>query len=34
MLSNASGPAEAIERWQRMAGGPNSLLTGHCVLRR
>lgn len=26
--------AEAITRWERMAGGSGTLLTGHCLLRR
>ena len=34
MFGKPSGPAEAIERWQRMAGRSGSLLTGHCLIRR
>ena len=34
VFGKPSGPAEAIERWQRMAGGCGSLLTGHCLIRR
>ena len=34
VFGKPSGPAEAIERWQRMAGGCGSLLTGHCLMRR
>ena len=33
VFGKPSGPAEAIERWQRMAGGCGSLLTGHCLIR-
>ena len=34
VFGKPSGPTEAIERWQRMAGGCGSLLTGHCLIRR
>jgi septum formation protein len=34
VFGKPSGPAEAMERWQRMAGGCGSLLTGHCLIRR
>ena len=34
VFGKPSGPGEAIERWQRMAGGCGSLLTGHCLIRR
>ena len=34
VFGKPAGPAEAIERWQRMAGGRGSLLTGHCLIRR
>ena len=34
VFGKPSGPAEAIERWQRMTGGCGSLLTGHCLIRR
>jgi len=34
VFGKPSGPAEAIERWQRMAGGRGALLTGHCLIRR
>ncbi|MCB4428402.1 septum formation inhibitor Maf [Synechococcus sp. MU1643] len=33
VFGKPSGPAEAMERWQRMAGGCGSLLTGHCLIR-
>ena len=33
VFGKPAGPAEAIERWQRMAGGRGSLLTGHCLIR-
>mgnify|MGYP003314497907 CR=1 FL=1 len=33
VFGKPSGPAEAIERWQMMAGGCGSLLTGHCLIR-
>ena len=32
VFGKPSGPAEAIERWQRMVGGCGSLLTGHFYL--
>ena len=32
VFGKPSGPAEAIERWQMMAGGCGSLLTGHCLI--
>ena len=34
VFGKPSGPAEAMERWQRMAGRRGSLLTGHCLIRR
>ena len=34
VFGKPAGPGEAIERWQRMAGGCGSLLTGHCLMRR
>jgi len=34
VFGKPSGPAAAIERWQRMAGRRGSLLTGHCLIRR
>ncbi|AII50066.1 septum formation protein Maf [Synechococcus sp. KORDI-52] len=34
VFGKPSGPEEAIQRWQRMAGGRGSLLTGHCLIRR
>ena len=34
VFGKPAGPAEAIERWQRLAGGRGSLLTGHCLIRR
>ena len=34
VFGKPAGPGEAIERWQRMAGGCGSLLTGHCLIRR
>jgi len=34
VFGKPAGPAEAMERWQRMAGGCGSLLTGHCLMRR
>ena len=34
VFGKPAGPAEAIERWQRMAGRCGSLLTGHCLIRR
>ena len=34
VFGKPSGPAEAIERWQRLAGRSGSLLTGHCLIRR
>ena len=34
VFGKPTGPGEAIERWQRMAGGCGSLLTGHCLIRR
>ena len=34
VFGKPAGPAEAIERWQRMAGRSGSLLTGHCLMRR
>ena len=33
VFGKPSGPAEAMERWQRMAGRCGSLLTGHCLIR-
>lgn len=33
VFGKPSGPAEAIERWQRMGGRSGSLLTGHCLIR-
>ena len=32
VFGKPSDPAEAIERWQRMAGRRGSLLTGHCLI--
>ena len=34
VFGKPAGAAEAIERWQRMAGRSGSLLTGHCLMRR
>ena len=34
VFGKPSGPSEATERWQRMAGRCGSLLTGHCLIRR
>ena len=34
VFGKPSGTAEAIQRWQRMAGRCGSLLTGHCLIRR
>ena len=34
VFGKPSGPSEAMERWQRMAGGCGSLLTGHCLIGR
>ena len=34
VFGKPSGPGEAIERWQRMAGRSGSLLTGHCLIGR
>jgi septum formation protein len=34
VFGKPTGPGEAIERWQRMAGCCGSLLTGHCLIRR
>ena len=34
VFGKPSGPAEAIERWKRMAGRRGSLLTGHCLIGR
>ena len=34
VFGKPAGPAEAIDRWQRMAGRCGSLLTGHCLIRR
>jgi septum formation protein len=33
VFGKPTGPGEAIERWQRMAGCCGSLLTGHCLIR-
>ena len=34
VFGKPSGPSEAMERWQRMAGRCGSLLTGHCLIGR
>ena len=34
VFGKPSDPAEAIHRWQQMAGGHGSLLTGHCLIPR
>lgn len=34
VFGKPTSPAEAIERWQQMAGFRGSLLTGHCLIRR
>ena len=34
VFGKPAGSAEAIERWQRIAGRSGSLLTGHCLIQR